>query len=757
MQKAHGLIKPVLFFLACTLLVLQGTGLRAQDKGCPKVGVVLSGGGAKGAAHIGVLKYMEEIGIPVSYVSGTSMGSILGGLYALGYSPEEMEALIAEIDWPLYVGGKVERRYLAQRRRKVSNELLLNIPYGKYTRQDDAVMSAMPLGAVEGDNLLNLFNCLSVGYQDSISFDSMPIPFACVATDLMTGKPKILRGGEFARAIRSSMSIPVFFSPVQWDDHLLADGAITNNLPVDVCRQMGADIIIGLEVASELASEADDLRSIGRQLQQYLSIMTNRGLEEHRSQCRIYINPDVSGINMLDFNAEAIAELVRRGYEAAKAHKEEFLQLKDELCGVSEGEWRKEHVKRPHAGTLRPADSLVIDEMEFLGMEEDENRYIEKVVSILYGKRVSLKDVEEMIHLMQGTGMFHSVNYKTIPTDEEGHYQLRVKVTPELPYRMGVGLRYDSEESASLLLHASWNALKLKGWNASIDLDLKYNLWVNAHLGWLVMGLGDVGFDIHTHKAVFRCKNRTQPAMDMVDRKLRFGVTTVHLPRLELSVGISQDINSREDDDTKSTERAYATGLYIKSHTDTKNANAFATDGFVLDIEGNVRQNSERLFAKGEAVVTDLALSIEGYISANDRLTFVPAFHGRMMWGYDGSELWYNNLAGGVIRGRYLSHQLPFVGMSNTIELGPAAFVYSLETRYRIFEKTYFGLHASLLSHSSRREMERVGTDGYVATNYLGVAASLSFNSLLGPITLMVGSNSYDRSAQGYINIGFVF
>jgi NTE family protein len=722
------------------------------------VGIVLSGGGAKGAAHIGVLKYMEEVGIPVSYVTGTSMGSILGGLYALGYNASELEALISEIDWPLYIAGKVERRYLSQRRRKIGNEVLLNIPYGKFTRRDEMEMSAMPLGAVEGDNLLNLFNCLSIGYLDSISFDSMPIPFACVATDLMTGKPKVLRGGEFGRAIRSSMSIPVFFSPVEWEGHLLADGGITNNLPVDICREMGADIIIGLEVATDLATNADDLRSIGCQLQQYLSIMTNRGLEEHRKQCRIYINPDVSGINMLDFNASAIADLVHRGYEAAKAHEEEFLKLKTELCGTGDGEWRTMNgQKRERARTLRPHDSLTIDYMELFGMDEDENRFMEKAVGDICGHRITLSEVEEMVHVLQGSGLFHSVNYKTIPTGEEGHYALKMDVTPELPYRLGVGLRYDSEESASILLHASWNALKLKGWNASIDLGLRYNLWVEAHLGWLIMGLGDLGVDLRTHKASFRCNNRDVAAMDMIERKLRLGITTVHIPTLELSFGISQDFNSREADYSSETLRAFATGLYIKSRTDTRDANAFATDGFLLDIEGNLRQPTDHLFHRGEPVITDVALSITGYISANSRLTFIPGFHCRGMWGYDGDELWYNNLAGGTIRGRYLNHQLPFVGMVNTIELGPLAFVYALETRYRIFEKTYLGLHANMLAHSSRSEIKRIATDGYVATHYLGFAASVGYNSALGPIEFMVGTNSRDRNIHGYINIGFEF
>ena len=743
--------------LALSVLLLAGAQAIGQKPSkCPKVGLVLSGGGAKGAAHIGVLKYLEEIGIPVSYVTGTSMGSIIGGLYALGYTPDEMVELISGIDWPLYITGKLERRFLSQRRRKTSGELLLNIPYGKFTRRDDAVMSAMPLGAVEGDNLLNLFYCLSVGYGDSASFDSMPIPFACVATDLMTGKPKILRGGEFARAIRSSMSIPIFFSPVEWGDHLLADGGIVNNLPVDVCRGMGADYIIGLEVVTDLADNPDDLRSATSQLQQYLTIVTNRGLEEHRQQCNIYIKPDVKGTNMMSFNAESIAELVRRGYDAAKAHEEDFLKLKAELCNSNIQTSKQSNFKK-RARAIQPADSLTVDEMEFSGMDEDENRFLADAVSGITGEKIALRDVEELVHTLQGTGMFHSVNFKLIPAQTPGHYRLHLSVTPELPYRMGVGLRYDSEENATLLLHASWNAHKLRGFNASFDLGLKYNLWAEFHVGWLIMGLGDLGFDARLHNATFRCGNRLFPFMDIHERKLRFGITSAHLP-FELAFGLSQEFDTREPDVAgDDPERGFATGLYFKIHNDTRNADAFATDGLLLDIEANLRQATDRLFQQGEPFVTDLGFSIEGYISSGSRLTFIPALHSRVMWGYDGDELWYNNLAGGNMRGRYLSHQLPFVGSIGTLQLGPMAFVYSLEARYRILQHTYLSLHASLLAHSSRSEMDNLTTDGYVAANYLGLAATLGYSSLLGPITLTLGTNSHDRSLHGYLNIGFEF
>ena len=745
-----------IFSVAVLLLVVPQVSIHAQTGQCPKVGVVLSGGGAKGAAHIGALKYMEEIGIPVNYVTGTSMGSIIGGLYALGYSPDEMEELISGIDWPLYIKGSIDRRFLSQRRRKIESELLLNIPYGKYTRRDEMEMSAMPLGAVEGDDLLNLFNCLSIGFQDSMNFDSMPIPFACVATDLMTGNAKILKAGEFGRAIRSSMSIPIFFSPVPWEGHLLADGGIINNMPVDVCHDMGADIIIGIEVASELATEPDDLRSVGRQLQQYLTIITSHGKDEHRGMCSLYINPDVSGANSLSFNAETIADLVRRGYEAAKAHEAEFLQLKEQICGGKS--IAKQKVESGYrARALRSTDSLIIDDIDFFGMNDDENRYLERVTGLINGRKVTLRDIEDMIHVLQGTGMFHAVHFKTKPTGEKDHYTMTVDVTPELPYRVGMGLRYDSEESATLLLHTSWNALKLKGFNARLDLGLKYNLWAEAHVGWLIMGLGDLGIDARTHKATFRCKNRNQTSMEMYERKLRLGISTVHIPQLELSFGISQDLNSRKSDDASTTLNDFATGVYLKTRTDTRNERAFATNGFLLDLEGNLRQPTERLLKPDEPFIADVGLSLEGYISSGSRLTFIPSLHTRVMWGYNGDELWYNNLAGGTMRGRYLSHQLPFVGSVNTIELGPAAVVYGLETRCRIFKKAYVSLHAAMLAHSSRSMMDLIATEGYVATNYLGFAGSIGYKSPIGPIQLLVGTNSYDRTVHGYLNIGFEF
>ena len=183
-----------------------------------KVGVVLGGGGAKGASHIGVLKYIEEMGIPVDYVAGTSMGSIIGGFYALGYSPDELTELISGMDWSEYIGNKIDRPRMSEETRQRNSTLLLQVPFSHESLFDhdpnSTFISQLPSAYVNNSSLINLFNDLCVGYQEEMDFNDLPIPFACVATDMITGNEVVLRSGSVPTAMRASMAIPGVFSPL---------------------------------------------------------------------------------------------------------------------------------------------------------------------------------------------------------------------------------------------------------------------------------------------------------------------------------------------------------------------------------------------------------------------------------------------------------------------------------------------------------------------------------------------------------------
>lgn len=264
-------------------------------KARPKIGLVLSGGGAKGAAHIGVLKYIEEAGIPIDYIAGTSMGSIVGGMYALGYSSDEILEIISAVDWDRLISNQVDRQKISYTRKQETKTLLFTIPFSAGTSQNEvqyrSFKNSLPTGIVSGDNLINLFNSLSVGYSDPIDFNNLPTPFLCIATNVINGKETILNEGVFSKALRASMAIPVLFDPVKIDDALYADGGLVNNFPADRCREMGADFVIGVSMSPGLEEDPAKLSSVLSQVKQMKEIMTDKDFENYHKRCDIFISP----------------------------------------------------------------------------------------------------------------------------------------------------------------------------------------------------------------------------------------------------------------------------------------------------------------------------------------------------------------------------------------------------------------------------------------------------------------------------------
>ena len=228
--------------LILVLLPVLFLALPALAQERKKVGVVLSGGGAKGVAHIQALKVIEEAGIPIDYIVGTSMGSIIGGLYSIGYTPQQLDSMVRKQDWMFLLSDRVKRSAMSLNEREKSEKYVFSFPFTKSPK--DAVSG----GIIKGQNLANLFTELTVGYHDSVDFNKLPIPFACVSQNIVNGEQIVFHNGILATAMRASMAIPGVFTPVRKDSMILIDGGMINNYPVDVARSMGADIIIGVDV-----------------------------------------------------------------------------------------------------------------------------------------------------------------------------------------------------------------------------------------------------------------------------------------------------------------------------------------------------------------------------------------------------------------------------------------------------------------------------------------------------------------------------
>jgi NTE family protein len=389
---------------ALTVLLLSfpvSPVLADQDAGRLKIGLALSGGGARGGAHVGILKALEELDVEIDYIAGTSMGAIIGGLYASGYSAEEIEHILIDTDWKKAMTDKPARKDRTMRKKELEYEFL--IPYrigfnkGKFQ---------MPLGAIEGQHLDQLFHKMLLPVVGIKQFDRLPIPFRAVATDLVTGEAIVLSGGSLPNALRASMSVPGIFAPVRIDGHLLVDGGMSNNLPVNVVREMGADIVIAVDISSPLLKE-EQLTSILSVTEQLTNFLTRRTTElqiESLGPEDVLIVPELGGFSSADF--EEAEDIVHLGYEAA-------LQAQDELLAISGGSGR-ESVRPPGQSA---ADYIVhfvdIDNGSVLNDEIIRSR-----LDVDLGEPIDLQALDESVDKIYSLDVFKSVTYDLVKNDE---------------------------------------------------------------------------------------------------------------------------------------------------------------------------------------------------------------------------------------------------------------------------------------------------------------------------------------------------
>ena len=735
----------------------------------PRVGLVLGGGGAKGAAHIGVLKYMEEIGIPISYVAGTSMGSIIGGLYAMGYPPDELADLIAHMDWSFYMSNTIDRDNLSIEQRDRKSKELLSIPFdfGDVQAKRQDLIGSLPSGAVNSSNLLNLFNRLCLGYQDSMDFKNMPIPFTCIATDLLTGDSVILNKGEFGKAIRSSMSIPGVFAPVQWENRLLADGGMVNNFPVDVCQNMGAEIIIGVEVASKPIASSDSLRSLPQQVMQYLSIATQGNNIENRKLCRIYITPDVTGYNMLSFSTENIDSLVQRGYREAKLHEAEFLELKALL--EKYGPCKKE-LQGPRAQKLMPGDWIQTGEINYHGVPPQETRRLLSLHYLNPGTHTDVSGLEEAVSRLRGSGNYLYAHYKLHKVNDSlvpNRYDVDVYLIPAKPHTIGLGFRYDSEESASVLFHLGWNEQRTSGFKLFFDLDLAYNFGLNTRISWSKRGSGELNFDYHYSKSTYRVINWATMQSYWYNR-FRLYYSNRSFNHLSILAGIQQDIfidaNTRtgaglfDPDVVEIYDSESALALFADLNYDNMDDKYFAHRGMELNANATLYKNNQGFFGYDTKPFATARLTWKTHIPIGNTFTLIPQAYGRAIFGYftTTDHLWYYNVIGGPFSGRYFDQMIPFIGFNYVYQTNDLLAVARIDLRYQLSPKNFISLMTN--AYSTFYTDYLVGEDGKIhldSENNLGIGLRFAHKSILGPIWLDVAWNTRTHRICGFLNAGY--
>ncbi len=375
----------------------------------PKLGLVLEGGGALGLAHIGVITWMEEHRIPVSYVAGTSMGGLVGGIYATGRSPAEVRELINGIDWDQVLSGVTPFRDLSYRRKQDAREVPGQLEFGLRGGLQ------FPSGFNTGQEVNLVLDSVALPYSEIASFNELPIPFACVASDLVSGKPHVFRDGPLALAMRSTMSLPGIFTPVRSGKHLYADGFLLDNLPIDVAKEMGADVTLGIHLETAPLDPNTNLSSFGV-LGQSINVMSAVNVLRSMEQADLLVVVPLQKYTALDYNkADAI---IKVGYDAA-ASKATVLSA----FSVSEAEWEEYLANRNARRRTAPIPKFV----EVVGASPEMAKAMEKQMSSLAGGPVERNKIDEDMMTIVGQGRFATATYSMVEKNGEQGLQIQAE------------------------------------------------------------------------------------------------------------------------------------------------------------------------------------------------------------------------------------------------------------------------------------------------------------------------------------------
>lgn len=398
----------------------------------PRVGLVLAGGGARGAAHIGVLRFLEEQRVPVDFIAGTSIGSIVGGLYAAGMSPDEIETVLSQTDWLTLFDDDPPREQMSWRRKLDDVGLLVDLEMGVAS---DGIK--LPNGLIQGQKVGPLFRSLTLRGLASDDFDDLRVPFRAVAMDVVNGETVVLERGDLAQAMRASMSIAGVFAPVEIDGRLLVDGGYVDNMPVDVVQAMGADIVIAVDIGSPPVSDSNKLSSFLVVNMQVLDLVVAAGRAQTRKLLDdddVLIVPDLGDISVADFARGK--EAVGLGYEAAAAQVGALAKL-----SVDDASWAA-HLARQRAPAWVPP--LVLS----VSIDNESTVATSRLESLLRARAGEVLDPEAVKHdlgCLAGLGIFESVDFRLIPRDGGADlvYSVREKRWGPNYLRFGLALNED--------------------------------------------------------------------------------------------------------------------------------------------------------------------------------------------------------------------------------------------------------------------------------------------------------------------------
>jgi NTE family protein len=726
-----------------TFFLFISTVFFSQEKQ-PKVGLVLSGGGAKGFAHIGILKEIDKAGIQLDYIGGTSMGAIVGGLYAAGFTGIQIEAIAKETDFVSVLRDILPRSSSTFFEKEYLEKTGITLPVKK-----GAV--GLPKAVSKGQNVLSLLFELLDSTEDLEDFSKLPIPFFCVATDVENGREVLIEKGSLPIALRASSSFPTLLNPVTLEGKLLIDGGLANNFPVSILKSKGLDIIIGVDVEGEL-SEKEKLSSAVDILNQIVSYQMYRKSAEEKEKLDVYIHPEISEFSVVDFGKKD--EILESGNEAAKKYREVFKEIA-----------AKQINKKKKKGLKVNRSKRFISNIDLINNNNYSRAFVLGKLNIKVGDSISRQEISKRIYLLSATKSYERIEYQ-LKKQENNTYQLNfiLKEAKE-DATLSLGVHYDYLYKSGLLANYSQKHLLVENDLFSLNVILGDNLRYN--LNYFVDNGFYISYGFRSRYNHFRANSKFNPvvskypsisSIDLIhtDISNQLFVQTTFDRKFALGLGIehkhlkasTETITISGNETIIDNSEYFSTFGYLK--IDTYDKKYFVTKGYFADLnfkwylKSSDYNNNFNSFALAKGTI--------GFATTfADRLTFQMTNEAGFTLNNSIPDIFDFHIGG--YNQNYINTFISLYGY-DFAELSDASFLKSeFKFNYRFTEKQY----VSFIANYARLDdnvFESIGVFNDIKSGY---AVGYSYNSLLGPLELKYSWSPDTNQNFLLFNLGFWF
>ncbi len=717
-----------------------------------KVGVVLSGGGAKGMAHIGVLKVLERAGIPVDIITGTSMGSIIGGLYAIGYNAEALDSMVRKQDWSYVITDKEDLRNQSLSDRQKQNTYVFSrgLTIGKHDG-----------GLIKGKNLAELFQHLCMGYTDSLDFNhDLLIPYACVATNIMDNSEVVFHSGRLPQAMRASMAIPAAFSPVRLGDMVLVDGGLKNNYPVDVAREMGADIVIGVTLSGK-PKTADDIGGTMSIVGQIIDVNCVNKYAENIAITDLHMNVNPHEFSTASFTSAAIDSLIRYGEEEAMAHWDEIIALKKKI-GIDDS-FRPTifHPLRPQVLT----EKMHVNSFIFENMTQPAERFLRQKFHLNKIDSIDAELGQELTTSMRIDLFYQTAECRFVP--EGDGVNVILSAGDRKSMQLHAGMRYDTEDYAALQL----------GLDIPFKTAVPIYTDITIRLGKRMMARGEI--TIHPRSFTRPTLSYTFLGNDVdvyykgdIDYNIRYNQSKAELMPINFNLrhfnlqgGLRWDYlyyrNKLGSDRAQqiSLENEHFISYRARVSYNSENDWYFPTRGarfngeyaYVTSDFARLNERADDGTRMGKTPgMSEISADWRISFSLNKRLTFQPMVYGRLLFGAFAPRIMANTIGGGWF-GRQMEQQMPFAGIGN-MEYADHQFVAVQLQAQEQFATNHF----AILRFATAQQADKLKKLVDYRT-LLGFQVGYCYKSMFGPLGASFGYSNYTKEPYFFVNLGYEF